>query len=288
MQFLALCSTSHQRAAFATVIQCEGVAELTAGARVFHSPDGDIDAEGADPNSATIQWIQADLEGALRGGASFVAESASRGRLRAFIEVVEPPVSLFIFGAGADAVPLVTTAQQLGWHVTVVDTHARTRSLERFRAADDVILCTPQEIPAHVALADSSVAVVMTHNYFHDRDVLNVLLSQPLRYVGCLGPKRRTDRIVSELCGAFGPAERARVERLHAPIGADIGAETSSEIALSIAAEILAVLRERNGAPLRGREGTIHGTPVVPADDSLRRIADGSRTQTVVCQAVGA
>jgi xanthine dehydrogenase accessory factor len=288
MQFLALCSTSRRRAAFATVIQCEGVADLTASTRVFHSPDGEVDADAADPNSSTVQCIRADLERAIRGGTSMVAEYASRGRLNAFIEVVEPPVSLFIFGAGADAVPLVTTAQQLGWHATIVDTHARTRSLERFRAADGVILCTPQEIPAHVALADSSVAVVMTHNYFHDREILNVLLRQPLRYVGCLGPKRRTDRILSELGGAFGPAEKARVERLHAPIGADIGAETSSEIALSIAAEILAVLRERSGAPLRSREGAIHDTPVVVADDWRRRIADAPRIPTAVSHAVGA
>ena len=287
MRFLALCSTRHQRAAFATVIQCEGVAELTPGTRVFLSPHGEVHSESADLNSATVQCILTDLERAVRGGVSFVAEYESRGRLKAFIEVVEPPISLLIFGAGADAIPLVTTAQQLGWHATIVDTQARTRSLERFRAADDVILCTPQEIPAHVALADSSVAVVMTHNYFHDRDVLNVLLSKPLRYLGCLGPRGRTDRILSELRGSFGPAERPRVERLHAPIGADIGAETSSEIALSIAAEILAVLRGRSGAPLHSREGAIHGGPATAADDWVRRIADAPRTPTV-CHAVGA
>ena len=128
----------------------------------------------------------------------------------------------------------------------------------------------------------------MTHNYFHDRDVLKMLLSKPLRYVGCLGPRRRTDRIMSELRDAFGPAERARVDRLHAPIGADIGAETSSEIALSIAAEILAVLHGRSGASLRSREGAIHDTRAAAADDSVRRIADAPRTATAVCHAVGA
>ena len=74
MRFLSLCQTSHQRAAFATVIQREGVAELTAGTRVFLSPDGVVHAEAADLSSATVQCILKDLETAVRGGASFLAE----------------------------------------------------------------------------------------------------------------------------------------------------------------------------------------------------------------------
>jgi xanthine dehydrogenase accessory factor len=288
MRFLELCSKSHQRAALATVIRYEGIAELPVGTRVFLLPDGEVEAETSDVNSATVQCIRADLKRAVGSGVSFVAEYESRDRLKAFIEVVEPAVSLVIFGAGADAIPLVTTAQQLGWHVTIIDTQARTRSLERFGAADRVILCRPEETASHVALADSSAAVVMTHNYFHDRDVLNLLLRKPPRYVGCLGPRRRTDRILSELSGDPGTAERARVGRLHAPIGADIGAETSSEIAVSIAAEILAVLRGRSGAALHSRDGAIHGEPAAVGDGWVRRLADAPPPTKAVCHAVGA
>ena len=254
---------------------------------MFLLPDGKVHAEAADLNSEAVQCILTDLETAIRRGVSSVAEYESGCRLTAFIEVVEPPVSLVIFGAGADAGPLVTIAQQLGWRVTIVDTQARTRSLERFGAADTVVLCRPEEIAAHVALADSSVAVVMTHNYFHDREVLNVLLKKSLRYVGCLA-RRRTDRILSEVFADQVAADKASGWRLHAPIGADIGAETSSEIALAIAAEILAVLRGRSGAPLHTREGAIHGEPAAPDDDRVRRVADASRPTTAVCQAVGA
>jgi xanthine dehydrogenase accessory factor len=286
IQFLEICSTSHRRAAFATVARCEGIADHKIGARVFLMPDGKVLAEPADLNDEAVQCILTDLETAIRRGVSSVAEYESGGRLNALIEVVEPLVSLVIFGAGADAVPLVTIAQQLGWRVTIVDTQARTRSLERFGAADTVILCRPEELASHVALADSLVAVVMTHNYFHDREVLNVLLRKSLRYVGCLGPRRRTERILSEVFGDRVAADKASAWRLHAPIGADIGAETSSEIALAIAAEILAVLRKRSGAPLHTREGAIHGEPA--AADWVRGVADASRPTTAVCQAVGA
>jgi xanthine/CO dehydrogenase XdhC/CoxF family maturation factor len=97
VQFLFACSHGQQRAAFATVIRSEGIAEVAVGTRLFLLPDGNLEV---------------------------------------FIEAVEPPLPLVIFGAGADAVPLVTIAQRLGWLATVVDTHARARSLERFADAD--------------------------------------------------------------------------------------------------------------------------------------------------------
>ena len=195
------------------------------------------------------EQILADLHAAVRTGVSSLTRYGSDDDIEVFIEAVEPIVPLVIFGAGADAVPVVKIARQLGWRVTVVDTHARERSLERFADADAVILCRPEDLRARVTLPESTAAVVMTHNYFHDREVLNALLNRPLRYLGCLGPRRRTERLVSELSDSTETLETPWLGRIHAPIGIDVGAETSPEIALSIAAEILAVLRGRAGRP---------------------------------------
>jgi xanthine dehydrogenase accessory factor len=192
-------------------------------------------------------------------------------------------VPLVIFGASADAIPLVRMARHLGWHTTVVATHARSKSLERFADADAVILCRPEEVSARVTLTESTAVVLMTHNYSHDVELLNVLVNKPTRYLGCLGPRRRIERLLSELSCAPAALNTSPFGRLHAPIGMDLGAETASEIALSIAAEILAVLRGHSGGPLRRRRGSIHSNAPAHAAEkrelmptSLRRLASGA------------
>ncbi len=128
VRFLEACSNSQERAACATTIRAEGVADVALGSRVFLFPDGMVKADAGAPEYATLTQIILDLRKAVRSATSFVALYEG-GNLEVFIEAVEPPVALIIFGAGADAVPLVTLAQRLGWLVTVVDTHvARTKS----------------------------------------------------------------------------------------------------------------------------------------------------------------
>ena len=288
VQFLEACSRSRRPAAFATVIRSDGIAEVAVGARVFLFPDGMIETDVGTPESVPRMQVLADLHEAVRNGVSFVAQYEADGNLEVFIEAVESPLSLVIFGAGADAVPLVTIAQRLGWLATVVDTHARGRSLERFADADAVLLCCPEELASRVTLLDSTAAVVMTHNYFHDLEVLNVLLDKPLRYVGCLGPRRRTERLLSQLRDPRAAQQARWCGRLHAPVGIDIGAETSSEIALSIAAEILAVIRGCNAAPLHTRQGAIHGNAPAFGTNYAPLMADVSRPTGIPRHAAGA
>src|SRR6266851_1946041 len=147
VRFLDACSKGQDRAAFATVIRSEGVAEVALGTRLFLYPDG-ISESDADLPERIMQQILTDLHAAVRSGVSSVTHFGADAAVEIFIEVVEPQVPLVIFGAGADAVPLVEMARQLGWHTTVVDTHARSRSLERFANADAVILCRPEEVGA--------------------------------------------------------------------------------------------------------------------------------------------
>ena len=45
----------------------------------------------------------------------------------------------------------------------------------------------------------------MTHNYLHDLEILRQLLPMRLQYLGCLGPRRRTERLVLELGAGDSP-----------------------------------------------------------------------------------
>ena len=114
--------------------------------------------------------------------------------------------------------------------------------------ADQIIRCSPDELEHRISIGSETAAVIMTHNFAHDRKLIRWLSEKPLKYLGMLGPRRRTDQLLGDLQ----PAE------LRAPVGLDIGAESPEEVALSIVAEINAVLRGRTGGPISQREGPIH------------------------------
>lgn len=176
-----------------------------------------------------------------------------------FYEYIAPTIALTIFGAGADAVPLVEIAKNLGWYVSVIDHRPAFASAERFANADRVILKNSESLSDEIPFDRRTAAVMMTHNYERDRDILANLLKTEIFYLGALGPKRRTEKLLSELTESGKNFSESQLEKFHAPIGLDIGADTPEAIALSIAAEIQAVLKEREGGFLRNRKGSIYG-----------------------------
>ena len=173
---------------------------------------------------------------------------------KVFVETLLPPVPLVVFGAGHDALPVVELARGLGWRTEVVDPQARPASLSRFAIADKVTLARPEDAGAQVRITPRTLTLLMSHNYSQDLALLGFLLASPARYIGVMGPRKRTERMLGQLA-ADGEA------RLHFPVGLDIGANAPAEIALSIVAEMRAVLDGRRGGMLRERRGSIHGGP---------------------------
>jgi len=178
--------------------------------------------------------------------------------ITAFVEFLEPPVSLVVVGAGNDAVPMVRIADQLGWEVRVVDgrnTHARP---ERFTTACQVLVSRPESVLEHLTLDSRTVFVMMTHNYHYDLAMLRALLPSQVAYVGMLGPRKKLDRMLEELKQQGIAVTADMLRKVHGPAGLEIGAETPEEIALSMIAEIQAVLKGKTGGMLRDRSDGIH------------------------------
>jgi xanthine dehydrogenase accessory factor len=178
-----------------------------------------------------------------------------KGRFELLFENIDPPLNLLLFGAGFDALPLVRFAKELGWRVTAIDHRAAFANRERLPEADEIIVSHSEDLSDEIFQDENSVAVVMTHNYDRDREILRRLLLSNCRYVGALGPKKRTEKILAEIGAGFSDEQLAK---LHAPIGLDIGADTPEAIALSIVAEIQSVLSNRDGGFLRNRKGSIY------------------------------
>jgi xanthine dehydrogenase accessory factor len=174
-----------------------------------------------------------------------------------FYEVIQPPVRLFIFGAGYDAIPLARFAKQLGYVVTVVDRRPAYATRARFPDADEILVKAACDIP-NLRISKRTAAVVMSHHYVSDRDYLKALLPMPLEYLGLMGPRRRAETMLQEIRDDGVVVGDDLLRKLHNPVGLDIGAEGPEEIALAILSEINAVFAGHRGGLLREKKGPIH------------------------------
>ena len=257
LEFLAECRARRQAGVIATVLQKEGFGLWPVGARLMLDAEGRLtgDTECEDLS----QMLLAEMRQIFCHRRSEAREiSIGPGTKEVFFEFVPPPVSLVIFGAGYDALPLASFAKQLGWQVTVVDHRPAYATSERFPTADTVLCAHPGPLPESVVMDADTVAMLMTHNYLHDKEWLGLLLPCPLQYIGILGPRTRTERLLGELRAEGRVGDRSYLERLNYPAGLDIGAETPEEIALAVLAEVRAVLTGRSGGRLTSHNGPIH------------------------------
>jgi len=178
--------------------------------------------------------------------------------LTAFIELIKPSVSLIIFGAGNDVVPLADMAKIMGWNITIIDGRTSYAKTERFGGSCQVLLSKPEQALDHVRVDAQTAFLLMTHNYNYDMAVLQRLLQMHAPYIGMLGPKKKKERMLNDLKKEGLAFTEAQLAALHSPVGIDIGAETSEEIALSILAEIKAFFANKSVPSLRSVKEEIH------------------------------
>lgn len=254
--FISNCYRQRQIGVLATVVCAEGDLHSEVGKHLMLQQDGSTLSK---IKTALAAIALNDARAALSNNQSTLKRYHSPiGNAEVFIEVIQPPVPLIIFGAGDDAKPVVRFAKELGWHVTVVDSRPAYATSERFPSADVLVVSRPEHIRERITIDPRKVAVVMTHNYLQDQELLKTLLPSAIQYLGILGPKSRTERLLRELLQQGVALTENNLSRLYAPIGVDIGADNPEEIALAIVAEIRAVLANRSGGLLRDRKGSIH------------------------------
>ena len=178
--------------------------------------------------------------------------------LGVFIELIQPTISLMVFGGGFDARPVSQLAKSLGWEVTVTDECVAHIAPVFFPTADKLSLCHREYIDRDFNITPFTACVLMSHNYEYDRDVLRKLLSSPSPYIGILGPRKRFDKMMEEFEAEGMRLTGDHLHRIHSPIGLDIGAEAPDEIAVSIISEIQGKFASRSGGFLKYRNAPIH------------------------------
>ena len=254
IQLLRIVAEKREKAVVVTLFSLENKKDTQPGTRLLLKENYQQER-----NTPLKEILVKDGMKTLRDGRSvFRTYQTESQSLTAFIELVEPAVSLIAIGAGNDVVPLIAMAEILGWETTVIDGRPAYAKKERFVPSCQVLVSKPENVISQIEIDNRTVFVLMTHNYNYDMAMLHQLLIKNVIYVGMLGPKKKLDRILGELRDQGASFTEEQLASVHSPVGLDIGAETSEEIALSILSEIKAVLSGKQGLSLHSNTGSIH------------------------------
>jgi xanthine dehydrogenase accessory factor len=171
------------------------------------------------------------------------------GEATIFFEPLRAGPALHIIGAGHCGQALARCAADCGWHVSVVDDRA-----EWLAAAVAAHRHVPSSSPADYIAAQTwttnDALVIVSRNYQIDRDSLGAALRQPMMgYLGMIGSRKKVRQVFAELQAAGCDAKQ--FARVHSPMGLDLGSDSPPEIAVSVLAEILQVMRNASGRPMR-------------------------------------
>lgn len=160
----------------------------------------------------------------------------------AFIEVIQPPPTLLIIGAGHIAVPLAKIAKVAGFQIIVQDDRPKFATVERFPIGTKLL---SKLVASSIQISQLYIALV-TRGYQYDLDALDLILrfpfTYPPHYIGMVGSKKRV-QIVFQSLQQQGISPNL-LKQIYAPIGLEIGALTPEEIAISICAELIQVRRK--------------------------------------------
>jgi xanthine dehydrogenase accessory factor len=251
-----------RRIAVVTVIEASADAPARPGDRMLVGPVGQTDGSIGDGSL--------DERAAEEALGSFVEERSGTVSLapdvRAFVEVLVPPLRLLVCGAGHDAIPLVRFAAGLGWQVEVIDDRDAFLKPHRFPGAGRFVKTEPIDAAQEAEVDERAFVVVMSHNFLRDKDYLRSFLGTPARYIGMLGPGARLERLLEDLRRDGYQVAPRDLEVVHGPAGLDLGGDGPEEVAWAIVGEILARSKGRDGGFLRERHGPIHDRPRAPEE----------------------
>ena len=257
IQLLRKALALRQKSVLVTLFSLDDKKNEQPGTCVLKEENGNISGTIPYPDleKVILEDVQEAMQQQLSSFKNYVSKNSS---VTAFIEFLQPSVSLVVVGAGNDAIPLTQIADTLGWEVRVVDGRSTHAKPQRFISACQVLVSKPEKVLDQIPIDGQTVFVMMTHNYNYDLAMLKVLLLRKVTYIGMLGPKKKLDRMLDELRDEGIELSKEQLDTIYGPVGLEIGAENAEEIALSIIAEIKAVLSGKPGGSLRQKQDVIH------------------------------
>ena len=163
-----------------------------------------------------------------------------------YIEQLNSPGKVYIFGGGHVAQELVPVLSHVGFACVVMDDREEFSKPELFPGARQVILGDFRRIGDFISIGEEDYVCVMTRGHAFDTLVQAQVLKCAPCYCGVIGSRHKAAGVRKVLKEEYGLTE-AELDRVTTPIGLDIKGETPAEIAISIAAQMILVRAERSG-----------------------------------------
>ncbi len=205
------------------------------------------------------QQIMDDLKIAVESGESKSKTYKIDGKkIKVFHEVFQPNINILIYGAVFHVIPFVRITNELGYNVHITDSFEPIQPIWNFPHAEEIKILEEDKVNNIIKNTPNLAVVFLTHNFFHIKEELPKILKSDAPYIGILGSRKKTQKILREAEVNADNYTAAELAKIHYPIGLDIGANTPEEIALAIIAEIRAFFSGRTGEPLKKIEGYIH------------------------------
>lgn len=170
--------------------------------------------------------------------------AAGPSETRIFLETLNAPPTLYLFGGGHVSLSVAHVARTAGFRIVVVDDRPAFASAERFPEADRTLVLPLESALAHLPVDRNSYIVAVTRGHQHDEPIIEQAIRTPAAYVGMIGSRRKVALMRRRLLERG--ATMDQLDQVHAPIGLSIGADSPGEIAVSIVAQMIEV-RRRSG-----------------------------------------
>lgn len=156
-----------------------------------------------------------------------------------FLENIEEPHHIYIFGAGHVSKALADQANLLNIQTTIIDDRDEFVSSSRFPLSFRICTSDYEGCIESIDFKTSDSVVIMTRGHKDDYLVLRCLLFKENlpSYIGMIGSNAKVKYVFDKLKNEDG-ISASLLKKVHSPIGLPFDTETPAEIALSIMAEI--------------------------------------------------
>lgn len=165
-----------------------------------------------------------------------IASSMSALTKDVWLQIIAPPLKLYIVGAVHVGQHLSEFASMLGLDVHVIDPRSVFATKERFKRAHLSLLWPDVFFRDHLVDQRSAI-VTLSHDPKLDDPALYAALKSDAFYIGALGSKTTHEKRAKRL--KENGISDEDFKRIDGPIGMALGGKSPSEIALSIAAMLV-------------------------------------------------
>jgi xanthine dehydrogenase accessory factor len=244
--------------ALATVVSVKGSVPRHEGSKMLVRGDGTFvgTVGGGRMEALVIEAALAALEDGQTRMTSYALNDLQAGdpgicggTVQVFIEPIGSAPLLLIIGGGHVGKALADLGKWTGYRVALSDDRPEFCTPEYAPGLDHYLVCKPADVPAQIAITQTTYIAAVTRGLPVDMALIPALLATPAAYIGLIGSRRRWALTVKALREQMG-LDDAALARVHAPIGLELNAETPREIAISIMAEITMLRRGGSGQPM--------------------------------------